>query len=69
MQVQIAPKELIADLKDGRDYTVRTYVAKIKDWYEKDMRPTIEIVKPAEDETQHEESKEAATTVEEEKKH
>ena len=32
MQVAIAPKELIADIKDGRDWAARCYVAKIKDW-------------------------------------
>lgn len=48
MQVVSAPKELIADIKDKRDLKARRYVAKIKDWFDTDLRPTVEILKPAE---------------------
>lgn len=48
MQVALAPKELINDVKEGKDFASRRYVAQIKDWFANDMRPTAEVLKPAE---------------------
>ncbi len=46
MQVSMAPKELITDVKDGKDFTARCYLAQIKDWFANDMRPTVDVIKP-----------------------
>jgi hypothetical protein len=46
MQVSIAPKELINDVKEGRDFAARCYLAQIKDWFANDMRPTVDVIKP-----------------------
>jgi hypothetical protein len=48
MQVAFAPKELINDIKEGKDFGARRYIAQIKDWFANDMRPTAEVLKPAE---------------------
>lgn len=63
MQVALAPKELIADVRDGKEYASRCFVAKIKDWYEADSRPTLEIIKSVdakEEDIVQEEKKEEA---------
>ena len=49
MQVSMAPKELISDVKDGKDFEVRFYLAQIKDWFTNDMRPTVDLIKPVDE--------------------
>lgn len=48
MQVDLAPKELINDVKEGKDFAARRYIAQIKDWFANDIRPTVEVLKLAE---------------------
>ena len=45
----MAPKELISDVKDGKDFEARCYLAQIKDWFTNDMRPTVDLIKPVDE--------------------
>jgi hypothetical protein len=45
----MAPKELISDVKDGKDFEARCYMTHIKDWLTNDMRPTVDLINPVDD--------------------
>ena len=69
MQVTSVPKEVISDVKENRDYTQRAYLAKIKNWFETDMRPTLEILKLKDSQDEERKREDLAEQVEETKKH